>query len=78
MAVGILDGLGKQLASLGYPIDSRVAVIYRATWPDQVVVRGSLMTIAAKVKDAGIKNHATIIVGSVVDCISREPFPLYL
>ncbi|KAJ3302900.1 uroporphyrin-III C-methyltransferase [Kappamyces sp. JEL0829] len=77
MAVGVLDKLGTQLAVLGYPLDSRVAVVHRATWPDQQVVRGSLMTIAAKVREAGIKNHAAIIVGRVVDCLSREPFPLF-
>lgn len=74
MSMGVLENLGAQLQSLhGYPADSRVAVIYRASYSDQKVVKGSLMTIAAKVKSIGITSHATVVVGKVVDCLSSAP-----
>jgi precorrin-4/cobalt-precorrin-4 C11-methyltransferase len=40
-----------------------VAVVARASWPDEVIVRGTLATIAADAQAAGIKRTATILVG---------------
>jgi precorrin-4/cobalt-precorrin-4 C11-methyltransferase len=46
-----------------YGRDCPAAVVYRATWPDQVVVRGTLADIAEKTRDAGIARTALILVG---------------
>lgn len=43
-----------------------VAVIYRASWPDEKIVEGTLADIAAKVADAGIRRQALILVGDVL------------
>jgi precorrin-4/cobalt-precorrin-4 C11-methyltransferase len=40
-----------------------VAVVARASWPDQVVLRASLEEIATEVRAAGITRTATIVVG---------------
>lgn len=45
------------------------AVVYRATWPDQAVVRGTLADIARKTEDAAIGKTAMIVVGRA---LSRE------
>lgn len=42
------------------------AVIYRASWPDERIVEGSLAEIADKVADAGIRRQALILVGEVL------------
>jgi len=47
----------------GYPETTPVAVVYRATWPDEKIVRGTLADIAGKVHEAGIERHAQILVG---------------
>jgi precorrin-4/cobalt-precorrin-4 C11-methyltransferase len=39
------------------------AVVARASWPDEVVLRGTLETLAAAVHDAGVRRTATIVVG---------------
>lgn len=46
-----------------YGAECPVAVVARASWPDEVVLRGSLDRIAAAVHAAGIRRTATIIVG---------------
>ena len=53
----------KQLEEGGYPADTPAAVIYKATWPDEKVVRGTLADIAEKVHDADIRRTALIMVG---------------
>jgi precorrin-4/cobalt-precorrin-4 C11-methyltransferase len=40
-----------------------VAVVARASWPDEVVLRATLGTIAPKVREAGIRRTAVILVG---------------
>ncbi|MCK5576539.1 MAG: precorrin-4 C(11)-methyltransferase [Sphingomonadales bacterium] len=46
-----------------YGEDCSVAVVYRATWPDEAVVTGTLSDIRAKVKAAGFTRTALILVG---------------
>jgi precorrin-4/cobalt-precorrin-4 C11-methyltransferase len=49
-----------------YGADCPVAVVYRASWPDQVIIRGRLDDIRAKVREAKITRTALIIVGRVL------------
>jgi precorrin-4/cobalt-precorrin-4 C11-methyltransferase len=49
-----------------YGADCPVAVIFRASWPDQQIVRGTLADIRAKMKDAGITKTALVLVGRVL------------
>lgn len=63
LSVQDIDRVVYQLLEGGYPIDTPVVVIYKATWPDQELLRGSLEDIADKVKAAGIKKTALILVG---------------
>lgn len=43
--------------------DVPAAVVYKATWPDQQILRGTLGDIAAQVRAAGIDRWAQILVG---------------
>jgi precorrin-4/cobalt-precorrin-4 C11-methyltransferase len=49
-----------------YGADCPAAVIYRASWPEQAILRGTLATIRAQVKQAGMTRTALIIVGRVL------------
>ncbi|MGZ9042753.1 MAG: precorrin-4 C(11)-methyltransferase [Allosphingosinicella sp.] len=49
-----------------YGADCPVIVAYRVTWPDEVLIRGTLATIRDKVKAAGITRTALILVGRVL------------
>ncbi|WP_040838318.1 precorrin-4 C(11)-methyltransferase [Nocardia brevicatena] len=46
-----------------YGPDCPVAVVYRASQPDQVVLRGTLADIADRVEAAGLRRAAVILVG---------------
>jgi precorrin-4/cobalt-precorrin-4 C11-methyltransferase len=43
--------------------DCPVAVVFRATWPDQLILEGTLSDIADKVREAGVTRTALILVG---------------
>jgi len=50
-----------------YPLDTPVGVVQKASWPEEIIVRGTLENISKKVEDAGIKKTAMIVVGPVLD-----------
>ncbi|MEO3431051.1 precorrin-4 C(11)-methyltransferase [Pelagibius sp. CAU 1746] len=49
-----------------YGADCPVAVVYRASWPDQQIIRGTLADIRGKVRAAKITRTALILVGRVL------------
>ncbi|MCD8083190.1 MAG: precorrin-4 C(11)-methyltransferase [Clostridiales bacterium] len=63
LSVGAIETLSRRLAEGGYPEDTPVAVVYRASWPDQKIIRGDLSDIARKVREAGITKTALVTVG---------------
>ncbi len=61
----------------GYGADCPVAVVYRASWPDEVILRGTLADIAPKVRAAKITRTALILVGRVLDADGFRDSALY-
>lgn len=55
------------LSRIEYPQDTPVAVIYHASWDDEIIVKGTIADIAGKVRASGIKKSALIIIGRVVN-----------
>jgi precorrin-4/cobalt-precorrin-4 C11-methyltransferase len=55
-----------------YGADAPVVVIYRATWPDEVIIRTTLSGLRAAVREAKITRTALILVGAV---FGAENFP---
>ncbi len=62
LSVGQIDELVKKLCT-SYPATTPVAVVYKASWPDQKIVQGTLANISEKVKAAGITKTALVTVG---------------
>lgn len=49
-----------------YGADCPAVVVYRATWPDQQVIRGTLANIRERVLAQGIRRTALVLVGQVL------------
>ncbi|QMI05612.1 cobalt-precorrin-4 methyltransferase [Citrobacter sp. RHB25-C09] len=64
LSVQRIHRVAERLVEGGYPANTPVAVIYKATWPESQTVRGTLADIADKVRDAGIRKTALILVGN--------------
>ncbi len=50
-----------------YGAECPAAVVYRASQPDELIIRGRLDDIRGKVKAAGVTRTAVILVGRVLD-----------
>ncbi|NKB21439.1 MAG: precorrin-4 C(11)-methyltransferase [Alphaproteobacteria bacterium] len=60
-----------------YGEDCPVVVVYRATWPDEKVIRGTLADIRQKVRAEKITRTALILVGRVFEDHDFEDSRLY-
>ena len=66
MGVGRLDAISQELMQAGRSPDTPAAVVRWGTTEEQETVEGTLKTIAANVREAGLKAPATLITGEVV------------
>ena len=49
-----------------YPQDAPVAVVYKASWTDEQIIRSTLNDIVITVKEKGINKTAIIVVGNIL------------
>lgn len=65
LSAALIRQVTTELAAGGYPPGTPVAVVEKASWPEERIIRGSLADIADKVQEAGITKTAVIAVGEV-------------
>lgn len=63
LSAGLIEQVVTDLLAGGYPTDTPVAVVEKASWPEERIIRGNLSSIAKQMKEAGIKKTAIIAVG---------------
>jgi precorrin-4/cobalt-precorrin-4 C11-methyltransferase len=66
LSVGMIEEVVAECLAGAYPPETPVAVVARASWPDQQTVEGTLADIAVKVRSTAIDRQAVIIVGDVL------------
>lgn len=67
LSTGMLKQLSEELIRGGYAPDTPAAVVYKATWPDEKVLRCTIETLAASAEAAQVKKTALIVVGRVLE-----------
>jgi precorrin-4/cobalt-precorrin-4 C11-methyltransferase len=65
LSITLLDEVTQVLIP-AYGADCPVAVVHKATWPEQQIITGTLADIRDKVKAAGIRTQSIILVGRVL------------
>lgn len=64
LSTGMLEELSKELVAGGYAPDTKAAIVYKATWPDEKVFRGTIETLPQIAKENNITKTALILVGN--------------
>ena len=74
-----IHGLDKVVTELApfYGADCPAAIVYRASWPDERIIRGTLGTIAGEVAKQPIERTALILVGKVLSARDFRDSALY-
>jgi precorrin-4/cobalt-precorrin-4 C11-methyltransferase len=76
LGVHMIEDVVKDLLT-HYTLETPVAVVQKASWPDEKIVRGTLDNIASKVAESDIKKTAMIVVGDVLGTENVTPSKLY-
>jgi len=77
LSIQLISKLVTEAVAGGYKKSTPVAVVYRASWPDQKIIKGTLGDIAKKVRDEKITRTAIVIVSDVIDPETYEYSKLY-
>jgi len=77
LSVHLLSDIVTESLAGGYTKSTPVAVVYRASWKDQKIVKGTLGNIVKKIRDEKITRTAIVIVSNVIDSKTYEYSKLY-
>ena len=67
LSVHMIEDVVKELIAGGYDKTTPIAIVHKATWPDQKIIRATLETIAEKVRAENITRTAMIVVSRCLD-----------
>jgi len=64
LSASLIDKVVAALLEGGYTAETPAAVVYKASWEDQAVIRVPLKSLAEQIKKLGITKQALILVGN--------------
>jgi precorrin-4/cobalt-precorrin-4 C11-methyltransferase len=67
LSISMLDSLVDELIEGGYTAQTPAAVVYKATWQDERIIKSTLGELAKATKEAGIEKTALVFVGDFLD-----------
>ena len=77
LSAGMLEQVQAQLLAGGYPPETPAALVYKATWPEEKLVRCTVADLAARGAAAGIRKTALVLVGDFLGRGGYERSKLY-
>ena len=77
LSVQLLSDIVKEAVKGGYSKSTPAAVVYKASWPDQKIIIGTLDDIVKKVWAEKITRTAIVMIGDVIQPKSYEYSKLY-
>lgn len=76
LSIHVVDRIVAELTP-HYGADCPAAIVFRATWPDETVISGTLSTIAEKARAARLERSALILVGPALAATDFRESALY-
>ncbi|WP_380029661.1 precorrin-4 C(11)-methyltransferase [Effusibacillus consociatus] len=67
LSATLMEKVVSELREAGWSDDTPVAVVQRATWPDQIILRSTVGEVAGEMKRLGIRSHAMVLAGKALD-----------
>lgn len=68
LSAGMLEQVQEALLQGAYTESTPAAIVYKATWPEEKIVRCTVGTLARSGAEAGIRKTALIMVGDFLSC----------
>lgn len=70
LSVNRFSDIARQFLDQGWSPQTPVAMVYRASWPDELIRRGSLADMAGQIAASAVDKHAVVIIGKPLGAIS--------
>lgn len=67
LSASMLEGLSEKLVRGGYAPDTPAAIVYKATWADELVIRTTVAELPGAGSAGGISKTALVLVGDFLD-----------
>ncbi len=67
LSIHMLDEVVKELISGGYAADTPIAIVQKASWPEEKIIRATLETIVKEIEGKDITRTAMIVVSRCLD-----------
>ena len=67
LSTGLLEDVEQELAAGGYAPDTPAAIVYKATWPEEKVLRCMVSELEKTAADAQVTKTALIVVGRILE-----------
>ena len=77
LSSGMIETACEKLIREKYSSQTPAALVYKASWPDEKILRGTLETLPALAKEAGINKTALILAGDFLDEKFKTKSKLY-
>ena len=77
LSTGMLKGLSERLVAGGYRKETPVALVYKATWPEEEAYICTIETLYDTAKEHGITKTALVLVGDVITHQNYKKSRLY-
>ena len=77
LSAGMLEELSQRLIAGGYGEDTPAAIVYKATWQDEISVVCTVKELAGKAREKGIRRMAVVLVGDAIAHGGYERSRLY-
>jgi precorrin-4/cobalt-precorrin-4 C11-methyltransferase len=72
LSASLIQEVVAELLAGGYHPDTPAAIVYRASWEDEIVVRTTLNDLAEQMKTSGIRKQALILIGAFLDSKEKD------
>ncbi|MFZ5820863.1 MAG: precorrin-4 C(11)-methyltransferase [Chloroflexota bacterium] len=77
LSTGMIQEVVAELRAAGYPPETPLALVYRASWPDQTIIRGTLADIAGQTEAQELTHQGLIIVSPALETAAPQASHLY-
>ena len=67
LSITMLEEVVRELIAGGYEESTPIAIVQRATWPEQKIVRATLATVVEEIRGKDIDRTAMIVVSRCLD-----------
>ena len=67
LSASLMHNVVRDLMSAGYKSSTPIAIVQKASWPEEKIIKGTLSTIMDQLKDEKIDRTAMIVVGQCLD-----------